>query len=154
MNAQPLLQDVLGRFPYLWIGQADHSHSLYAEEICQMIEASARIRGTGIAKRDPEYIRTKIGRLLLYRNLGTRQVRSPLRPDCEGGISQRGLGQQYQTGGFQALQRALSPSEDFWHYHQPRRDAHQHRARLQTCYFLGTYRRRSLLERLSQLRKL
>ncbi len=60
MNAQPLLQDVLGRFPYLWIGQADHSHSLYAEEICQMIEESARIRGTGIAKRDPEYIRAKM----------------------------------------------------------------------------------------------
>lgn len=31
-----------------------------AEEICTIIEESAKARGTGIAKRDPEYIRTKI----------------------------------------------------------------------------------------------
>ena len=32
----------------------------YAEAICEMIADSARARGTGIAKRQPEYIRTKM----------------------------------------------------------------------------------------------
>ena len=35
-------------------------HAKYAEEICRLIEESAKIRGTGIAKRDPEYIRKKL----------------------------------------------------------------------------------------------
>ncbi|WP_148783189.1 GNAT family N-acetyltransferase [Aquimarina intermedia] len=39
---------------------ANHSHTHFAEEICEVIAASAAIRGTGIAKRTPEYIRTKI----------------------------------------------------------------------------------------------
>lgn len=37
---------------------AEHSH--YAEAICELIESAAKARGTGIAKRDPEYIRTKL----------------------------------------------------------------------------------------------
>jgi GNAT superfamily N-acetyltransferase len=36
------------------------THAPYAEEICALIEESARVRGTGIAKRDPEYIRRKL----------------------------------------------------------------------------------------------
>ena len=32
----------------------------FAEEICIMIEESAKVRGTGIAKKDPNYIREKI----------------------------------------------------------------------------------------------
>lgn len=39
---------------------ADESHFRFAEEICEVIEESARVRGTGIAKRTPEYIRTKM----------------------------------------------------------------------------------------------
>ncbi len=42
----------------LYIGNKDHG--IYAEEICAEIEASARVRGTGIAKREPEYIRNKL----------------------------------------------------------------------------------------------
>ena len=34
-------------------------HAKYAEAICSLIEEAARLRGTGIAKRDPNYIRTK-----------------------------------------------------------------------------------------------
>lgn len=34
-------------------------HSVYAEEICALIENAAKKRGTGIAKRDPNYIKTK-----------------------------------------------------------------------------------------------
>ncbi|WP_236975813.1 GNAT family N-acetyltransferase [Membranihabitans maritimus] len=39
--------------------QGNEKHAIYAEEICQLIEESAKVRGTGIAKREPEYIRTK-----------------------------------------------------------------------------------------------
>lgn len=39
---------------------ANDSHLHYAEEICQVIEESARQRGTGIAKRSPDYIRNKM----------------------------------------------------------------------------------------------
>ena len=39
---------------------ADKSHSMYAEIICQTIAESADVRGTGIARRTPEYIITKM----------------------------------------------------------------------------------------------
>ena len=39
---------------------ADKSHSVYADIICKTISESANIRGTGIAKRTPEYIITKM----------------------------------------------------------------------------------------------
>ena len=42
------------------VKMADESHYEYAVPICDMMEAAAKIRGTGIAKRDPEYIRKKM----------------------------------------------------------------------------------------------
>ncbi len=39
---------------------ANFKHYQYAEAICQLIEQSAQKRGTGIAKRDPEYILEKM----------------------------------------------------------------------------------------------
>ncbi len=39
---------------------ADNSHTIYAEIICNTIEQAAQVRGTGIAKRTPEYITTKM----------------------------------------------------------------------------------------------
>jgi GNAT superfamily N-acetyltransferase len=39
---------------------ADKSHSMYAEIICQTIAESASVRGSGIARRTPEYIITKM----------------------------------------------------------------------------------------------
>jgi hypothetical protein len=39
---------------------ADKSHSIYADIICKTIEEAAQVRGTGIAKRQPEYIITKM----------------------------------------------------------------------------------------------
>ena len=39
---------------------ATPSHMHYSTQICTMIEDAAKIRGTGIAKRDPNYIRKKI----------------------------------------------------------------------------------------------
>jgi len=35
-------------------------HTKYANEICEMIETAAKIRGTGIAKRNPLYIAQKL----------------------------------------------------------------------------------------------
>ncbi len=35
---------------------ADKSHSIYADIICKTIEDSASVRGTGIARRTPEYV--------------------------------------------------------------------------------------------------
>ena len=46
---------------------ATEAHSGYAQTICDLIEESARVRGTGIAKRDPEYIRKKTKRRLYQR---------------------------------------------------------------------------------------
>lgn len=39
---------------------ADIQHVHFASEICEIIAAAAKIRGTGIAKRTPEYIESKI----------------------------------------------------------------------------------------------
>ena len=39
---------------------ADESHVVYADEICEEILVSARERGTGIARRTPEYISEKM----------------------------------------------------------------------------------------------
>lgn len=39
---------------------AGSEHYKYAREICDVIEASAKVRGTGIAKRKPSYILQKI----------------------------------------------------------------------------------------------
>ncbi len=39
---------------------AGPAHAHYAEAICQLIEDSARARGTGIARRAPQYIAEKI----------------------------------------------------------------------------------------------
>jgi GNAT superfamily N-acetyltransferase len=35
-------------------------HAIHAQTICDLIEESARVRGTGIAKRDPKYIAKKL----------------------------------------------------------------------------------------------
>lgn len=39
---------------------ADKQHFSYAEEICDLMEEAAKQRGTGIAKRAPEYIEAKM----------------------------------------------------------------------------------------------
>ena len=39
---------------------AGEKHCTYAEEICKEMEESAKVRGTGIAKRSPEYVMKKM----------------------------------------------------------------------------------------------
>ena len=39
---------------------ANKSHSIYADIICETISQAAQVRGTGIAKRKPDYIITKM----------------------------------------------------------------------------------------------
>ena len=43
-----------------YIKMADSSHYQYAVSICQMMEEAAKVRGTGIARRKPEYIKQKM----------------------------------------------------------------------------------------------
>ncbi len=38
----------------------NETHEIYAQSICDLIEESAKVRGTGIAKRDPNYIKKKL----------------------------------------------------------------------------------------------
>lgn len=40
--------------------EADISHSVYCQLICDEMESSAKVRGTGIAKRTPEYLLKKM----------------------------------------------------------------------------------------------
>ncbi len=42
------------------ISIANQEHFAYAEEICEVISVSAKVRGTGIAKRSPEYVQKKM----------------------------------------------------------------------------------------------
>lgn len=42
------------------IHYASSAHFGYAQAICELIETAAKQRGTGIAKREPEYIKTKM----------------------------------------------------------------------------------------------
>jgi len=39
---------------------ADKTHNIYADAICKMMEDAAKVRGTGIAKRKPAYIKQKM----------------------------------------------------------------------------------------------
>jgi len=39
---------------------ASEAHFDYAQQICDMIELAAKLRGTGIAKRNPEYVKQKM----------------------------------------------------------------------------------------------
>ena len=39
---------------------ADESHEVYVEKILETIRESAKVRGTGIAERTPEYVTSKI----------------------------------------------------------------------------------------------
>ena len=39
---------------------AGEKHCIFAEEICSEMEESAKVRGTGIAKRSPDYVKKKI----------------------------------------------------------------------------------------------
>lgn len=39
---------------------ANESHVIYAEQICELVYISAQERGTGIAKRSPEYVKEKM----------------------------------------------------------------------------------------------
>lgn len=56
------------------ISVADESHQHFAETICLMMEESAKVRGTGIAKRTPEYIRKKMQEGKAIIALGKDQV--------------------------------------------------------------------------------
>ena len=51
---------------------ANEAHYVYAQRICDLIERAAAARGTGIAKREPEYIRGKMAEGKAIIALGAR----------------------------------------------------------------------------------
>ena len=53
-----VVQDITAVDIRIEIGNESHAH--YAQQICDLIEESAKVRGTGIAKRDPNYIVKKL----------------------------------------------------------------------------------------------
>ncbi len=58
------------------VTNATEEHFQYAEMICDMIAAAAKKRGTGIAKRTPEYIQTKMeeGKAIIAIEKSTQEV--------------------------------------------------------------------------------
>jgi len=75
-------------------------HAVYAEEICALIEKAAQQRGTGIAKRDPNYIKTKFENqnavIALYRDLGKQKICSQFRTGCTPGLQRAWIGKKDQ----------------------------------------------------------
>lgn len=54
------MQDVAVNNRKILITEAGKEHTIYANAICHLIEEAAKVRGTGIAKRKPSYIKQKI----------------------------------------------------------------------------------------------
>jgi len=54
------MQDVAVKNRKIYIVEAGKQHLTYAGAICHLIEEAAKVRGTGIAKRKPSYIKQKI----------------------------------------------------------------------------------------------
>ena len=72
---------------------ADDRHFSYAEEIVETIFTAAQQRGTGIAKRTPEYITQKMHEgkaivVLLHRDVGTQSIRGKLGSDRKARVPQ------------------------------------------------------------------
>ena len=68
---------------------ADESHSKYADEICEEVLISARERGTGIARRTPEYVidKMKAGKARFLFLLPARTAAMVRATACEPTIS-------------------------------------------------------------------
>ncbi len=93
---------------------AQEEHFKYAQIICDTIESSALLRGTGIAKRTPDYILKKIEnkdavialdngkfcRLLLYRKLARQQLCRAFRFNCASRLQKFRISQKNKIEGF------------------------------------------------------
>ena len=70
---------------------ATEEHTPFAQAICDEMAESAKARGTGIAKRTPEYVANK-----LHRVLGTWRLCRQFGFDYQSEIPQAGFGQSHQ----------------------------------------------------------
>lgn len=89
---------------------ATEEHTPFAQAICDEMAESAKARGTGIAKRTPEYVANKMragkaviafhkdgtGRFQLHRVLGTWRLCRQFGFDYQSEIPQAGFGQSHQ----------------------------------------------------------
>jgi len=55
-----MIETIIETKQQVLVVEATEEHNKYASQICEMIEIAAKIRGTGIAKRDPSYIAQKM----------------------------------------------------------------------------------------------
>ena len=112
---------------------ASEDHLEYAEVICLMIEEAAQARGTGIAKREAEYIQTKMrqGKAIIalhgdqvagfcyIETWGHKQICGQFRTDCQCKFSRSGIGKINQTQSLRTFPRKVSQCQAVWDYHQP-----------------------------------
>ena len=113
---------------------ADERHIKYVDTILDTIERAAKIRGTGIAKRSPEYVKKKsnhsigrrqVRRLLLYRKLEQQTVCSQLGINRRRYLSGTRFSQKNQAQGFRVIPRTISGSQDIWV--NDRRSSHENK---------------------------
>ena len=97
---------------------ADESHIRYTDEICEEILISARERGTGIARRTPEYLTEKIlaGKAVIAvsedgRFAGVSYIETwghKLRSDCSPCIQRHWAGHEDKKAHLPAFTRTVS----------------------------------------------
>ena len=102
---------------------ADERHIKYVDTILDTIERAAKIRGTGIAKRSPEYVKQKMLERKaiialdgdkLYRKLEQQTVCSQLGINRRRYLSGTRFSQKNQAQGFRVIPRTISGSQDIW----------------------------------------
>ena len=122
---------------------ASEDHVGYVEEILDTINRAAKVRGTGIAKRSPEYVRQKmlerkaviaalrgtLCRLQLYRVLEQQTVCCQLRPHCGRRLPRVRPCHPYQTTNIPPVARDVPTGEDFFPYNRCGRNEDELRTR-------------------------
>ena len=133
----------------VYVGNA--SHEKYAEEICQLVYQSAQERGTGIAKRSPEYVKAKLrdGKSIIalaedgtFAGYAYIETWSHTKFVANSGLivahqfRRTGLA---KTGNLQSFQKNVSLCQNLQHYNWTGCDENQYGIGIQTCTFFRTY---------------
>ena len=116
---------------------ADERHIKYVDTILDTIERAAKIRGTGIAKRSPEYVKQKmLERKAIIALDGDKfagfcyiESWSNKQFVANSGLivvdTYRGYGLKNQAQGFRVIPRTISGSQDIWV--NDRRSSHENK---------------------------
>ena len=112
---------------------ADERHIKYVDTILDTIERAAKIRGTGIAKRSPEYVKQKmLERKAIIALDGDKfagfcyiESWSQLGINRRRYLSGTRFSQKNQAQGFRVIPRTISGSQDIWV--NDRRSSHENK---------------------------